>query len=107
PPYTALTPSNAYEDGGWAPPGRYTAVLDVDGTRLTQPLTVAPDPRATLPVEAYARQFELARRIAEAQSRVARAARENGALLAALAERRKGASPDLAKSIDALQKKAE
>jgi photosystem II stability/assembly factor-like uncharacterized protein len=105
--YAALNADNAYEDGVWAPPGRYTAVLDVDGTRLTQPLTVAPDPRMSLPAEAYARQFELARRIEEAQGRVARAGRENGALLAALADRRKKASPELAKSIDALRKRAE
>jgi photosystem II stability/assembly factor-like uncharacterized protein len=105
--YAALNASNAYEDGVWAPPGRYTTVLDVDGTRLTQPLTVTPDPRVSLPAEAYVRQFELARRIEEARSRVTRAGRENGALLAALAERRKGASPDLAKSLDALRKKAE
>ncbi|MFL6261726.1 MAG: VPS10 domain-containing protein [Thermoanaerobaculia bacterium] len=105
--YAALKADNAYEDGVWAPPGRYTAVLDVDGTRLTQPLTVAPDPRVTLPAEAYARQFELARRIEEAQGRVARAGRENDALLKALADRRKGASPEVAKSLDALRKKAE
>ena len=40
--------------------------------RLTQPLTVAPDPRITLPAEAYAAQFALARRIEEAQARVER-----------------------------------
>ncbi len=105
--YAALHGNDAYADGVWAPPGRYTAVLDVDGTRLTRPLTVTPDPRMTLPAEAYARQFELARRIEEAEGRVAQAARENGALLAALAERRKGASPGVAKAIDALRKKAE
>jgi photosystem II stability/assembly factor-like uncharacterized protein len=105
--YAALRGDNAYADGVWAPPGRYTVVLDVDGTRLIQPLVVAPDPRVPLPAEAYARQFELARRIEEAQSRIARAARENGALVAALAERRKGASPELAKAVDALRKKAQ
>ena len=65
-------------DGVWAPPGRYTVVLEVDGARLTQPLTVAPDPRVTLPPEAYAAQFELARRIEAARARLAAAAREIG-----------------------------
>ena len=35
-------------DGVWAPPGRYTVVLEVDGARLTRPLTVVPDPRVSL-----------------------------------------------------------
>ena len=65
-------------------------MLEADGARLTQPLDVTPDPRLKLAPEAYARQFALARRIEEAQARVTVAARENGALLAALAERRKG-----------------
>jgi hypothetical protein len=95
-----------WEDGVWAPPGRYTVALNVDGQRLTQPLTVAPDPRISLPAEAYARQFELARRIEEAQARVRAAGRENGALLAALAERKKGASPEIVQAIEALREKA-
>ena len=95
-----------WEDGVWAPPGRYTVALEVDGQRLTQPLAVAPDPRIQLPAEAYARQFELARRIEEAQARVRVAGRENGALLAALAERKKGASPEIVQAIDALREKA-
>jgi hypothetical protein len=105
--YAALNAAHAYQDGVWAPPGRYTAVLDVDGTRLTQPLTVEPDPRLSLPAEAYARQFELARRIEEAQSRVARANREKDDLLKALTERRQGAGPEVGKAIDAFQKRVE
>jgi photosystem II stability/assembly factor-like uncharacterized protein len=98
---------DVWADGVWAPPGRYTVVLDVDGARLTQPLTVSPDPRVTLPAEAYARQFELARRIEAAQTRLATAAKEKEALLASLAERRKGASPVTEKAIDALQARVE
>ncbi|HEY4591673.1 MAG TPA: hypothetical protein VIJ61_04650, partial [Thermoanaerobaculia bacterium] len=105
--YAALDAKNVYEDGVWAPPGRYTAVLDVDGTRLTQPLTMTPDPRLSLPAEAYARQCELARRIEAAQARVSRATDEKDDLLKALPERRKGASPEVAKAIDALQKRVE
>jgi len=102
----AATGGDAWEDGVWAPPGRYTVVLEVDGQRLSQPLTVAPDPRISLPAEAYARQFELARRIEEAQARVKVATRELGALLAGLAERKKGASPEIAQAIAALREKA-
>jgi photosystem II stability/assembly factor-like uncharacterized protein len=105
--YSAAAGGDVWADGAWAPPGRYTAVLEVDGTRLTQPLTVAPDPRVTLPPAAYAAQFALARRVEGAQARLATAARENGALLAALAERRKGAGAETAKALDALRTRAE
>ena len=105
--YAALQADDVYEDGVWAPPGRYTAVLDVDGTRLTQPLTITPDPRLSLPPEAYVRQFELARRIEQAELRLAPVARESRAVLTALAGRRKGGSPDLAKGLDALRKRVE
>ncbi len=64
---------NPFADGIWAPPGHYTVVLDVDGRRLTQPLTVASDPRLDLPPAAYAAQFALAHRIEEAAAPVRRA----------------------------------
>jgi photosystem II stability/assembly factor-like uncharacterized protein len=88
-------------DGVWALPGRYTVVLDVDGTRLTQPLSVAPDPRVKTPAEGYARQLALARRIEEVQAKVAVALQELGEAQKGLAERRSKASPKLAKEIDA------
>ncbi|HEX8100214.1 MAG TPA: hypothetical protein VF660_08450, partial [Actinomycetota bacterium] len=93
----------AYADGVWAPPGRYTVVLEVDGARLTQPLTVAPDPRLSVPPEAYAQQFALARRIEDARARVAAASKEADKLLEALKDRRKAASPETAVALDALQ----
>src|SRR5262249_24189433 len=88
------------------PPGRYTLVLDVDGTRLTQPLTILPDPRLTLKPEDFAKQFELARRLEDARAQAATISHENDALLKALAERKKGAKPDLVKTLDALQSRA-
>ncbi|HEX4959311.1 MAG TPA: hypothetical protein VF173_00635 [Thermoanaerobaculia bacterium] len=89
-------------DGIWAPPGRYTVVLEAGGAHLTQPLTVLPDPRVTLPPEGYAAQFALARRIEAEQVRLAAASREAETLLKALAERRKGANPKIAPAIDKL-----
>ncbi|HSP15257.1 MAG TPA: hypothetical protein VLV78_10945 [Thermoanaerobaculia bacterium] len=53
----------AFADGVWAPPGNYKVVLTWNGQRLTQPLTVAPDPRIDVPASAYAEQFALAREI--------------------------------------------
>jgi len=91
-----------YADGVWVPPGRYTVALTVDGKRLTQPLTVRPDPRVKLGDDAYAQQVALARKIEALRVRVATASREAGKLLEALAERRKGADAALARDIDAL-----
>ncbi|HYU34358.1 MAG TPA: hypothetical protein VEW48_19570 [Thermoanaerobaculia bacterium] len=93
-------------DGVWAPPGRYTVVLDVDGTRLTQPLSIVPDPRVTLRPEDFANQFALARRIETARAQAATLSHESDALLKALADRRKGAKPEIVKALDALQARA-
>ncbi|HEY2738096.1 MAG TPA: hypothetical protein VGK45_06790, partial [Thermoanaerobaculia bacterium] len=90
-------------DGVWAPPGRYTVVLNVDGTRLTQPLTVLPDPRLTLRPEDFTAQFDLARRLEMARAQAATLSHENDALLKALGERRKSAKPETVKAIDAFQ----
>ncbi|HEV7509630.1 MAG TPA: hypothetical protein VGS07_32450 [Thermoanaerobaculia bacterium] len=80
----------AGSDGIWAPPGHYTVALEVDGARLTQPLTMAPDPRASLPAAGYAAQFAMARRIEAEKQRLDVASQEVAALMKALAERRKG-----------------
>ncbi len=72
----ALSEHNLYADGVWAPPGRYTVELSVDGQRLTQPLTIAPDPRVALPPEAYARQLALARRVEALRESIAAALAE-------------------------------
>jgi photosystem II stability/assembly factor-like uncharacterized protein len=62
-----------FTDGVWAPPGRYTIELTIDGRTLTQPVDVQPDPRVSLPAQAYADQFALARRVEAARARVAAA----------------------------------
>lgn len=49
--------------GVLAPPGTYKVTLTVNGQKLSQPLTVAPDPRINLPPSAYQEQFALARQV--------------------------------------------
>ncbi|HSP34585.1 MAG TPA: hypothetical protein VLU46_09750, partial [Thermoanaerobaculia bacterium] len=60
----------AYSVGVWAPPGNYTVVLTSGAQRLTQPLTVAADPRVKLPAAAYAEQFALARQVEQLRAAV-------------------------------------
>ncbi|HEY3188887.1 MAG TPA: hypothetical protein VGJ70_15500, partial [Solirubrobacteraceae bacterium] len=84
----ALSEGNPYADGVWAAPGPYTVELSVDGQRLTQPLTVAPDPRISLPPEAYTHQLALARRVEAVRESVAAALAEGEKLRAALAAKR-------------------
>ncbi len=91
------------DDGVWAPPGRYTVVLDVDGARLSQPLTVAPDPRVTLPAAGYAAQFALARRIEAEKQRLEAASHEVEALAKELAGRRKAPNFKSIPAFDALE----
>jgi hypothetical protein len=89
-----------YADGVWAPPGRYTVELSVNGERLRQPLTVVADPRVSLSGDAYARQFALARRIEAAAARVATAISEAEKLHRTLSERARAAGADEAKAVE-------
>jgi photosystem II stability/assembly factor-like uncharacterized protein len=51
--------------GVLALPGAYTVTLTIDGTAITQPLTVKMDPRATITRLGLQRQFTLAMKIAD------------------------------------------
>ena len=93
--------ADASADGVWAPPGAYTVVLKVAGNALTQKLTLAPDPRVTLPAETYTRQFELARRIDALRAPVKTASTQAAALLVQIAERRTRANKALSADLDA------
>jgi hypothetical protein len=67
-------PPAAFKDdrgfgGLWAPPGRYTVELDVDGQALRQPLVIAPDPRISVSPTDFNAQFALARQIEQARVR--------------------------------------
>ncbi len=98
-----LVRGDPYGDGVWAPPGRYTLVLTVDGVVHTQSLELRPDPRVDLPAVAYADQFALARRIVALRARVVRAAKQAGDLGDALDARLAGAPASVQADLAALR----
>jgi hypothetical protein len=95
----ALAKGNAFADGVWAAPGRYTVELAVDGQRMARPLVVEPDPRVPLAPEAYRRQFDLARRVESARAGTASAMAEAEALHKALAARAGAPAKKAAESV--------
>jgi photosystem II stability/assembly factor-like uncharacterized protein len=91
-------------DGGvWAPPGEYAVTLTVEGRAFTRTLTLAADPRVKLEPAAYREQFEFAREVERASSRVAGASEAAGKLQTELAARRAGAQAPLLAALDAFQ----
>ncbi len=80
-PHTKGKPAG---NGVWAPPGRYSLELTVDGRHLRQPLTVKPDPRVKLSQGAYEREFHLARAVEAAKVRATQALGEAAPLVHAL-----------------------
>jgi photosystem II stability/assembly factor-like uncharacterized protein len=100
------TRRGAAGEGVWAPPGHYKVALTVDGQRLTQPLTIVPDPRVHITPAAYAEQFGMARQVEETRTAVVAALGEAQTLIGKLRERRKSAAGPLATAIDALQTRA-
>jgi photosystem II stability/assembly factor-like uncharacterized protein len=97
--------TGAFADGVWAPPGKYSVELIVDGKSLTQPLEILPDPRVRIPAAAYAEQFQLAKRIEGLRVRVADAASAAGKLQSAVTERRTSATGTAATLLDEFQQK--
>lgn len=71
-------------DGVWAPPGRYTVELTVDGKSYRQPLEVRPDPRVKASLSDLQAEFALARQIEQARIRVRAALAETAKQKAAL-----------------------
>ncbi|MDE2138257.1 MAG: hypothetical protein KGJ68_12565, partial [Gammaproteobacteria bacterium] len=82
------------EEGVWAPPGGYLVELKAGGHEYREKLTVAPDPRVTLPVSAYARQFALARDIESARVEIAAALAESARIDAAMRAPHQVTGPD-------------
>src|SRR6185437_8100663 len=76
-----------------------------DGKTYSEPLTVAHDPRVTIPETAYQQQLELAQKVEAEGARLATATGEANKLHAALQKAGKEASGDLKQSIDALDAK--
>jgi len=97
--------SRRYRGGVWAPPGKYTVALTVDGTTLTRTLTVAPDPRVKLEPSAYREEFELARRVEALSGEVAKVMRAAADVQRQLTARRNEATGVLAAVLDAFQEK--
>jgi len=102
PALPALAGGDAYTDGAWAPPGKYTVALTVDGRTYTQPLTVAPDPRMHLGADAYARQFAFAREVEGTRARLAVAQGQAKRLHAAIRAAARKHPPGLAAQLAAL-----
>ena len=74
-------------DGIWAPPGRYTVTLTVDGQAYTQPLEIRPDPRVHAKPADYQHEFALAQQIENARVRAGAALKEAQSLHAVLVKR--------------------
>jgi photosystem II stability/assembly factor-like uncharacterized protein len=68
PPPLAFKDDKAFT-GLWAPPGRYTVELDVDGQALRQPLEIRPDPRISVSQAEFDAQFRLARQLEQQRVR--------------------------------------
>lgn len=100
-----LSNGNAFADGVWAPPGRYTVELTAGGRTLTRPLVVEPDPRLTLTPEVYRRQAALAQRVERARESVTVASKEAERLHTALTARPGKLPADLAGAAEALDRR--
>ena len=98
-----LSEGNVYADGVWAPPGRYVVKLVVDGTTYEQPLEVLPDPRITLPPDAYGAQFAIARGVETLRAEVATHVAEAATLQKVLLARRLAAGGRERELLDAYQ----
>ncbi|MBI3792746.1 MAG: glycoside hydrolase [Gemmatimonadetes bacterium] len=88
-PHHTWQPANA----PWAPPGRYTVRITVDGTSVTQPLDLTLDPRVKTPAAALARLNALTRQAYDAAVSTHAAFTQARGLSAALA-RAGGADAD-------------
>ena len=82
--------------GPWVVPGDYTVKLTAAGKTITQPLTVAMDPRVRVSREALQRQFALASQIGKHLGEVSAALRQADDLRKQAEERKKEAAGNAA-----------
>jgi len=80
-------------EGVWAPPGRYTVELTVDGKSYRQPLEILPDPRVKVAPGDFQAEFALARQIEQARVRVHAVLAEAAKLRASLTTQIQAADP--------------
>jgi hypothetical protein len=100
-------PPEAFKDdkgfsGVWAPPGRYTVELDVDGQVLRQPLEIRPDPRISVAQAGFDAQFALARQLEATRARAHSILKAAAALKERAAASKDGRAKAIAAEIDAL-----
>ena len=97
----AAVPGNTPKEprGPWVLPGKYAVRLTAGGETLTQPLTVAMDPRIRTPAAGLQQQFALSMRVADAL----RADHDALVALRALRRRLEGRAPELQAKLAALE----
>jgi photosystem II stability/assembly factor-like uncharacterized protein len=107
-PIAAITGDTVREPlGPWVLPGQYSVRLTAGGRTLTQPLTVAMDPRVATPAADLAAQFEAASKICAAMDEDAAALREVHSLRQALlALKPRAEKTDAAGAVGALEQAA-
>jgi photosystem II stability/assembly factor-like uncharacterized protein len=94
-------PPTTFKDdftGAWAPPGRYTVEMDVDGKQLREPFVIAPDPRISVSQADFDAQFQLAQQLQQAQVRAHTILKDADALK----DKLKGSNPAAVQQIDAI-----
>ncbi len=87
-------------EGIWAPPGRYTVELTVNGRSMRQPLEVRPDPRVKVDAAAFQAEFALAKRIEQTEVRVRSALAQAATLRSRLETQSKTADPARKAALD-------
>ncbi len=94
-PMSAVPHNTAPEpEGPWAPPGRYTVRLSVDGTSVTQPLRVRMDPRVKTPPLALRQQGLLSLQLYDGIAAARQALEEIRVARATLAAQKGSATAD-------------
>jgi len=89
----------------WAHPGRYKAVLRVDGKEYTQNLEIRMDPRVRATDEDLKKQFDLSLALYELRMRFEPANAQINGLMTQLEAAKKTASPAVSSQIDAFEAK--
>jgi len=101
---TGAVPGRSYPqtNAPWAPPGRYSVRLTVNGASQVQPLTLALDPRVSIPAPALAQLNALSGEMYRG-ARAAQTAYTEGRALVAALEKVQGADVDAFKAqVDSL-----